>query len=72
MVRLIIPYIVIGVAIALLYAHAKKEERFPVLLAVGTGWPVFMWALVGSGWNALLNERKPLEPPKKAQKAKLP
>jgi hypothetical protein len=57
MIKLALIYLALGVVFALIYGYAKEEKRYSVLAAAVTGWPIFLFSFVGSGWNALLNGR---------------
>ena len=52
-------YLIIGFFFALSYHWRKEEDRLHVLLAVCTGWPIFLWSMIGAGWHALLGQEKP-------------
>ncbi len=57
MIKLALIYLVIGLVYALISGYIKEEKRFPVFVATLTGWPLFLFAAIGAGWNALLNGR---------------
>jgi hypothetical protein len=58
MIKLLIIYLVIGLAYALIQGYIKEENRFSVFVATVTGWPIFLVSLIGAGWHALLNQRQ--------------
>lgn len=59
MLRILGIYFLIGLLYAIIYAFVKKDEdRTQVFLAIVTGWPLFLFAAIGAGWNALLNESR--------------
>jgi hypothetical protein len=55
MIKLALIYFVIGLIYALISGYVKDENRFPVFLATLTCWPIFLFSLIGAGWNVLLN-----------------
>lgn len=56
LLKFLIGYFLIGLVFTLIYGYVKEENRFHVLAAVLTGWPIFFFAMLGSGWNALLSQ----------------
>jgi hypothetical protein len=58
MIRVALIYLVFGLVYALISGYIKEENRFPVFLATWTCWPIFLFSLIGAGWNALLNGRQ--------------
>jgi hypothetical protein len=58
MIKLLIIYLVVGLAFALIHGYVKEEKRFHVFVAVLTGWPIFLFSYIGAGWDALLNRRQ--------------
>ena len=55
MIKLALIYLSIGLGYALVSGYVKDENRFPVFLATLTCWPVFLFSMIGGGFNALLN-----------------
>ena len=58
LIKIAFVYIIIGCLFSLLYIWRKKEDRLHVTLAVITGWPIFLFSMIGAGWNALLNQER--------------
>lgn len=58
MIKLAALYLAIGVLIALIHGYVREEKRPHIFMAVVTGWPIFVFSYIGSGWNALLNSRQ--------------
>lgn len=58
MIRGLLLYLVIGLVYALIHGYAKEEKRFSAFVATLTGWPFFLLAAIGAGWDALLNRRQ--------------
>jgi hypothetical protein len=57
MIKLLLIYLALGAVYALISGYIKEEKRFTVFVATVTGWPIFLFSLIGAGWNALLNGR---------------
>lgn len=58
MIRFAVAYLFVGLLFAGIRYLAKDERRPHVMLAVITGWPIFMVSTIGAGWDALLNRRE--------------
>lgn len=61
MIRFFIVYAIIGLIFMVFYAIQKDENRVPVLMAVVTGWPIFLFSMIGAGWNSPLSQEEKKE-----------
>lgn len=58
MARVLLVYFLVGLLFAGIQYVVKDEKRPHVMLAVVTGWPIFLFSMIGAGWDALLNRRE--------------
>ena len=56
LIKFLVLYFLVGLVYACIHCCTREEDRIHVILAILTGWPVFLFSMIGAGWHALLNQ----------------